>query len=89
MLNLEQFVSEKCKVTSALRSVDNVEQSIILILPDTANDGEKASVVAKVTNEFVQSGWVIADTQTLDHAVTVEYTKTCDPTDVITAMLSC
>lgn len=88
-MKLEQFVSERCKVTSALRSVDNVEQSIFLILPDTAKDEEKAHAVAKVTNELVQSGWVVADTQTLDHAVTVEYTKTCGPTDVIAAMLSC
>lgn len=89
MLKLEQFVSEECKVISTLRALDVIEQSIFLILPDTTKDEEKASVVAKVTNELVQSGWVIADTQTLDHAVTVEYTKTCDPTEVITAMLSC
>lgn len=88
-MKLEQFVSEKCKVTSTLRSVDAVEQSIILMLPDTAKDEEKAHTVAKVTNELVQSGWVIANTQTLDHAVTVEYTKTCGPVDVIAAMLSC
>lgn len=89
MLNLEQFVSEKCKVISTLRALDVVEQSIILILPDTAKDEEKASVVVKVTNELVQSGWIIANTQTLDHAVTVEYTKLCGPTDVIAAMLRC
>lgn len=88
-MKLEQFVSEKCQVTSTLKTIDAVEQSIFLILPDSAKDEEKASTVAKVTNELVQSGWVVADTQTLDHAVTVEYTKTCGPTDVITAMLSC
>lgn len=88
-MKLEQFVSEKCKVTSTLRSVDNVEQSIILILPDTAKDEEKASAVAKVTNNLVKDGWAIVDTQTLDHAVTAEYTKTCSPADLIAAMLSC
>ena len=88
-MKLEQFVSEQCKVTSTLKTNDAVESSIFLILPDTARDEEKASSVAKVTNELVQSGWVIADTQTLDHAVVVEYTKTCGPMDVIDAMLNC
>lgn len=88
-MKLEQFVSEKCKVTSTLKTIDAVEQSIFLMLPDTAKDEEKASTVAKVTNELVQSGWIIANTQTLDHAVTVEYTKLCGPTDVIAAMLRC
>lgn len=88
-MKLEQSISETCKVTSTLKTIDAVEQSIMLMLPDTAKDEEKASAVAKVTSELVQSGWVIADTQTLDHVVTVEYTKTCAPGDVITAMLSC
>ena len=87
-MKLEQLVSETCKVTSTLKTIDAVEQSIMLMLPDTAKDEEKASVIAKVTNELVQRGWVIADTQTLDHAV-VEYTKTCAPVDVVAAMLSC
>lgn len=67
----------------------SVENSIFLMLPDLAEDEEKASVVAKVTSELIQSGWVIADTQTLDHAVVVEYTKTCGPMDIIDAMLCC
>lgn len=62
MLNLEQFVSEKCKVTSTLRALDVVEQNIVLILPDT---------------------------QSLSHAVTVSYTKTCGSVEVMTAMWSC
>lgn len=88
-MKLEQFVNEKCKVTSTFKTIDAVENSIFLMLPDSAKDEEKASAVAKVTSELVQSGWIIADTQTLDHAVAIEYTKTCDPTDVIAAMLSC
>ena len=88
-MKLEQFVNEKCKVTSTLKTIDAVEQSIILILPDTAKDEEKVQTVAKVTNELVQNGWIIANTQTLDHAVAIEYTKTCGPVDVIAAMLSC
>lgn len=88
-MKLEQSISGKCKVTSTLRSVDAVDQSIVLILPDTAKDVEKASVVAKVTNELVRSGWVVVNTQTLDHVVTVEYTKPCGLTAVIASMLSC
>lgn len=88
-MKLEQFVSGKCKVTSTLKTIDAVDQSIILILPDTAKDEEKAHAVAKVTNELVRSGWVVVNTQTLDHAVTVEYTKPCGLTSVIAAMLSC
>ena len=88
-MKIEQKVGEQCKVTSTLKTNDAVENSIFLMLPDIARDEEKASSVAKVTNELVQSGWVIADTQTLDHAVVVEYTKTCGPMDVIDAMLSC
>ena len=41
-MKLEQFVSEKCKVTCSLNSVDAVENSIFLNLPDTAKDKEKA-----------------------------------------------
>lgn len=89
MLNLEQFVSEKCKVTSTLRALDVVEQNIVLILPDTATDEEAMSAVAKVTNMLVQNGWIIADTQSLSHAVTVNYTKTCGSVEVMTAMWSC
>lgn len=88
-MKLEQFVSETCKVTSTLKTADAVEQSIMLMLPDIAEAEEKASTVAKVTSELVQSGWIIANTQTLDHAVVIEYTKTCAPVDVIAAMLSC
>ena len=88
-MKIEQKVGEQCKVTSTLKTNDAVENSIFLMLPDIARDEEKASSVAKVTNELVQSGWVIADTQTLDHAVVVEYTKTCGPMDVIDAMLNC
>lgn len=87
-MKLEQFVSDGCKTTCSLNTVDAVENSIFLMLPDTAKDEEKASVVAKVTNNLVKEGWVIADTQTLNHAVAIEYTKTCGPMDVITAMLS-
>lgn len=89
MIKLEQFIGETCKVTSTLKTIDAVENSIFLMLPDTAKDEEKASAVAKVTSELVQSGWVIADTQSLNHVVAIEYTKTCAPADVITAMLSC
>lgn len=89
MLNLEQFVSEKCKVTSTLRALDVVEQNIVLILPDTATDEEVVSAVTKVTNMLVQNGWIIADTQSLSHAVTVSYTKTCGSVEVMTAMWSC
>lgn len=88
-MKIEQFVSETCKVTSTLKTIDAVENSIFLILPDTAKDEEKASVVAKVTSELVQKGWVIADTQLFNHEVAIEYTKICAPSDVITAMLSC
>lgn len=88
-MKLEQLVSETCKVGSTLYSDDVIEQHIFLILPDTANDEEKVSAVTKVTNILAQNGWAIADIQTFDHAVTVEYTKTCDPTDVMTAILSC
>lgn len=89
MLKLEQFVSDSCKVMSTLRALDIVEQSIFLILPDTATDEEAVSAVTKVTNMLVQNGWIIADTQTLSHAVTVEYTKTCGSVEVMTAMFSC
>lgn len=88
-MTLEQFVSEQCKVTCSLINTDTVEHSIFLILLDIAEAEEKARAVAKVTVKLVQNGWVIADTHTLDHAVAVEYIKSCDPTDVITAMLSC
>lgn len=87
-MKLEQFISEKCKVTCLLMNIDAVENSIFLMIPDTTKDEEKASVVAKVTNNLVKEGWVIADTQTLNHAVAIEYTKICGPMDVITAMLS-
>lgn len=88
-MKLEQFVSEKCKVTSTLRALDVVEQNIVLILPDTAKDEERTSAVTKVTNMLVQNGWIVADIQTLDHAVTVEYTKTCDSVEVMSAMWCC
>ena len=78
-----------CKVTGTLKTIDAVENSIFLILPDSAKDEEKASVVAKVTNALVHNGWVIADTQPFNHEVAIEYTKTCAPADVIAAMLSC
>lgn len=89
MLNLEQFVSEKCKVTSTLRALDVVEQNIVLILPDTATDEEVVFAVTKVTNMLVQNGWIVSDIQTLDHALTAEYTKTCGSVEVMTAMWSC
>lgn len=54
MIKLEQFVSEMCKVTGTLKTIDAVENSIFLILPDSAKDEEKASVVAKVTSELVK-----------------------------------
>lgn len=88
-MRLEQFISEKCKVTSTLRSADAVEQSIFLTLLDTATDEERTSAVTKVTNTLVQNGWIVADIQMFDYAVTMQYTKTCDPTEVISAMLSC
>lgn len=74
-MKLEQYVSEKCKVTCSLNNTDAVENSIFLILPDIAEAEEKVSVVAKVTDKLVQSGWVIANTETFDHAVIIEYTK--------------
>lgn len=88
-MKLEQLISEECKVTSTLRTLDVVEQSIFLILPNTATDEEKVSALAKVTNMLVQNGWIVADVQILYYAVAVEYTKTCCPTEVMTAMLSC
>lgn len=87
-MKIEQKVSEQCKVTCLLMNIDAVENSIFLMMPDTARDEEKASSVAKVTNNLVKEGWVIADTQTLNHAVAIEYTKVCGPMDIITAMLS-
>ena len=88
-MKIEQKVGEQCKVSCLLTNIDAVENSIFLMIPDTAKDEEKASVVAKVTNNLVKEGWVIADTQTLDHTVVIEYTKTCAPVDVMDAMLSC
>lgn len=88
-MKLKQRISERCKVISTLRSVDAVEQSIFLILLDTAKDEEKVSAVTKVTNMLVQNGWVVADIQMFDYEVIVEYTKLCGPTEVITAMMSC
>lgn len=88
-MKLEQSVSERCKVTSILKTVDAVEQSIFLILLDTAKDEEKVSAITKVTNMLVQNGWVVADIRTVDYAATIKYTKLCGPTEVMTAMMSC
>ena len=87
-MKIEQKVGEQCKVTCLLINIDAVENSIFLMIPDTAKDEEKASVVAKVINNLFKEGWVFADTQTLNHAIAIECTKTCGPMDVITAMLS-
>ena len=72
-----------------LNTIDAVEQNIMLILPDTAKDIDKAEAVSKVTDILVKNGWVVKGTEELYHLTAVEYTKTCAPMDVIATMLSC
>ena len=86
-MKLEQFISEKCKVTSTLNTIDAVENSIFLMLPDTAKDKEKAEAVSKVTDVLVKNGWVVKDTQELNHLTAVEYSKLCGSSDIIKVML--
>lgn len=88
-MRLEQRTSDTCKLTSTLLSIDAVEQVIALRIPDITPDEEKVVVVAKVTNNLVKEGWIVGDTITCDNTLIIEYTKTCDPTEVISAMLSC
>lgn len=86
-MKLEQFISEKCKVTCSLNTIDAVENSIFLMLPDTAKDKEKAEAVSKVTDVLVKNGWVVKDTQELNHLTAVEYSKLCGPSEIIEVML--
>lgn len=88
-MKLEQRLSDTCKLTSTLLSIDAVEQVIALRMLDVTPDEEKVAVVAKVTNNLVKEGWIVGDTITRDDTLIIEYTKTCSPTDVIAAMLSC
>ena len=86
-MRIEQKVSEQCKVSCLLNSVDTVEQNVMLILPDTAKDKEKAKAVSKVTDVLVKNGWVVKDTQELNHLTAVEYSKLCGPSEIIEVML--
>lgn len=86
-MKIEQFVSERCKVTCSLNTIDGVENKINLLLPDTAKDKEKAEAVSKVTDVLVKNGWVVKDTQELNHLTAVEYTKLCGPSEIIEIML--
>lgn len=88
-MKLEQILSDTCRLTSTLLSIDTVEQVIVLRMLDITPDEVKVVVVAKVTNNLVKEGWIIGNTITRDSTIIIEYTKTCGPTDVITAMLSC
>lgn len=88
-MKLEQRISDTCKITSTLYSIDVVEQSIILQILDTTPDEEKAATIARITDILVKNDWIIVKVQTIEHAVTIEYTKTCDPADLIAAMLNC
>lgn len=87
-MKLEQFVSERCKVTYSLNTIDAVENSIFLNLPDIAKDREKAEAVSKVTDVLVKNGWIVEDTQELNHLTAVEYTKLCGPSEIIEVMLA-
>ena len=87
-MRIEQKVSEQCKVSCLLNSVDTVEQNVMLILPDTAKDKEKAEAVSKVTDVLVKNGWVVKDTQELNHLTAVEYSKICEPSEIIEVMLA-
>lgn len=88
-MKLEQRISDTCRLTSTLLSIDAVEQVIALRIIDITPDEEKVAVVAKVTDNLVKEGWIVGDTITRDNTLIIEYTKTCCPTDVIAAMLSC
>ena len=86
-MKLEQKIGEQCKVSCVLNSVNIVENSIFLNLPDIAKDKEKAEAVSKVTDVLVKNGWVIKGTQELNHLTAVEYSKLCGPSEIIEAML--
>lgn len=86
-MRLEQQIGELCKVTCSLNTVDTVENSIFLMLPDTAKDIEKAEAVSKVTDVLVKNGWVVEGTEELYHLTAVKYTKLCGPSEIIEIML--
>lgn len=90
-MKLEQFVSEKCKVTCLLNTFDAVENKINLLLPGNAPDKEKASVVSRISNLMINKNWVI---ESVDDApgytgVTMTFKKLCGPNELIETILEC
>lgn len=88
-MKLEQRLSDTCKLTSTLHSIDAVEQSIILQISDTTPDEEKAATTARITDILVKNDWIIVNVQTIEHAVTIEYTKLAGPIELVETMMNC
>lgn len=88
-MKLEQRISDTCKITSTLYLIDVVEQSIILQILDTTPDEEKAATIARITDILVKNDWIIVKVQTIEHAVTIEYTKLAGPIELVETMMSC
>lgn len=88
-MKLEQKINDTCIITSTINAIDIAEQTIMLQITNTTPDKEKVAVVARVTNDLIKEGWIIADTQSLKNVTTIEYTKLCSVTELLETMLKC
>lgn len=90
-MKLEQSVSEKCKVTCLLNTIDAVENKINLLLPGNAPDKEKANVVSRISNLLINKGWVIevVDDMPGHTGVNMEFKKLCGSNELIETILEC
>lgn len=90
-MKLEQSVSEKCKVTCLLNTIDAVENKINLLLPGNAPDKEKTNVVSRISNLLINKGWVIevVDDMPGYTGVNMEFKKLCGSNELIETILEC
>lgn len=90
-MKLEQFVSEKCRITCLLNTVDAVENKINLLLPSNAPDKEKANVVSRISNLMINKGWIIESVDDLPGytGVNMAFKKLCGSNELIETILEC
>lgn len=88
-MKLTQEVTKNCYVQASVDNIDQKDQSIVLILPNTASDKEKTVAVSRTVAALIQDGWIVADTQELDQTTSLEFIKNCNTRELCEAILMC
>ena len=88
-MKLIQKVTENCYVQASVSNINPEEQGIVLMLPDVASDKEKTLAISRTVAVLIQEGWVVGETQELNHMTSLEFIKNCDARELCEAMLVC